>query len=58
MAVCFSESVGEYFVTDFAVTSSVGKQKIKKPVGVAEKEKRIQKIEVEMRKSLFSHTGW
>ena len=29
MAVCFSESVGELFLTDFAVASSVGKQKIK-----------------------------
>ena len=38
-AVCFSESVGECFVTDFAVASSAGKQKIKKPVGVAEKRK-------------------
>ena len=28
MAVCFSESVGELFLTDFAVASSVGKQKI------------------------------
>ena len=38
-AVCFSESVGEYFVTDFAVASSAGKQKVKKPVGMAEKRK-------------------
>ena len=53
MAVCFSESVGEYFVTDFAVASSAGKQEIKKPVGVAQKESRIQKVEVEIRKSLF-----
>ena len=40
-------------MTDFAVASSAGKQKIKKPVGVAEKESRIQKIEVEIRKSFF-----
>ena len=56
-AVCFSESVGEYYVTDFAVASSAGKQKVKKPVGVAEKGNRIQKVEVEIRKSLFSRAG-
>ena len=50
MAVCFSESVGEFFVTDFAVASSAGKQKFKKPVGWQKKENRIQKIEVEIRK--------
>ena len=27
-AVCFSESVGELFLTEFAVALSVGKQKI------------------------------
>ena len=27
MAVCFSESVGELFLTDFMVALSVGKQK-------------------------------
>ena len=40
-------------MTDFAVASSAGKQKIKKPVGRQKKESRIQKIEVEIRKSLF-----
>ena len=43
-AVCFSESVGEYFVTDFAVASSAGKQKVKKPEGVAEKRKKEYRI--------------
>ena len=28
MAACFSESVGELFLTDFMVASSAGKQKI------------------------------
>ena len=27
-AVCFSESAGEFFVADFTVASSVGKQKV------------------------------
>ena len=48
-AVCFSESVGEYFVTDFAVASSAGKQEIKKPGGGGRKKK----IEYRKSKSKF-----
>ena len=40
-------------MTDFAVGSSAGKQKVKNPWGWQKKESRIQKIEVEIRKSLF-----
>ena len=58
MAVCFSESVGEYFVTDFALALSAGKQKVKKPVGVA--EKRIWNTEIRSRNSkvTFLRAGW
>ena len=50
MAVCFSESVGEIFLADFAVASSAGKQKIETRGGWQKKENRIQKFEVEIRK--------
>ena len=50
MAVCFSESVGELFLTDFAVASSVGKQKIETRGGQQKKENRIQNFEVESQK--------
>ena len=49
-AVCFSESVGDFFVTDFMVALSVGKQKIETCGGRQKKENRIQKFEVESRK--------
>ena len=49
MAVCFSESVGElfYFLKDFVVAFSAGKQKIETCGGRLKKENRIQKFEVE-----------
>ena len=50
MAVCFSESVGEYFVTDFVVASSAGKQKVETRGARQRKENRIQKFEVESRR--------
>ena len=50
MAVCFSESVGEFFLADFAVALSAGKQKIETRGGWQKKENQIQKIEVEIRK--------
>ena len=45
MAVCISEPVGEYFVTDFAVALSLGKQKNLQTRGSGRKKK------VEYRKS-------
>ena len=50
MAVSFSESVGELFLTDFMVALSVGKQKIETHGGRQKKENRIQNFEVESRK--------
>ena len=50
MAVCFSESVGELFLTDFMVALSVGKQKIETHGGRQKKENRIQNFEVESQK--------
>ena len=50
MAVCFSESAGEFFVADFAVASSAGKQKVETHGARQKKENRIQKFEVEIRK--------
>ena len=49
MGVCFSESVGELFLTDFAVASSAGKQKIETHGGRQKKkiEFRILKWKVE-----------
>ena len=49
MAVCFSESLGELFLTDFAVASSAGKQKIETHGGNRKKkiEFRILKWKVE-----------
>ena len=58
MAVCFSESVGELFLTDFAVASSVGKQKIETRGGQQKKENRIQNFEVESQKQFLSCAGW
>ena len=49
MAVCFSESVGELFLTDFVVASSAGKQKMETHGGRQKKENRIQKFKVESR---------
>ena len=37
-AVCFSKSVGELFLTDFAVASSAGKQKIETHGGRQKKD--------------------
>ena len=50
MAVCFSESVGEFFLIDFVVASSAGKQEVRNPWGWQKKENRIQKIEEEIGK--------
>ena len=47
MAVCFSKSVGEIFLTDFMVASSAGKQKIETRGGQQKKEIKIQNFEVE-----------
>ena len=54
MAVCFSKSVGELFLTDFVVASSAGKQKIETHGGGQKKkiEFRISKWKVE---SNFCH---
>ena len=49
-AVCFSKSAGEFFVADFAVASSAGKQKVETRGARQKKENRIQKFEVEIRK--------
>ena len=40
-------------MTDFTVASSAGKQKIETSGGWQKKENRIQKFEVESRKSFF-----
>ena len=40
-------------MTDFTVASSAGKQKIRNPWGWQNKERRYQKLKVEIRKSFF-----
>ena len=45
-------------MADSAVASSAGKQKVETRGARQEKENRIQKLEVDIRKLFLTHVGW